>query len=144
VPPGKPLGKPPAEPNWLTVETVVEFNREIVAAGGEPHELRDLAALEAAIRHAWNVWVYFMDRDFAVLAARHFTSIAAARAFTDGNKRTAYRAALAFLDANGLVIALGDNRRPVDQLLEFFSGRLSNRGVVEWFRLWMEPKPAQG
>lgn len=140
MPPGKPPNKPPAEPNWLTVETVVEFNRKIVVAAGEPHELRDRAALEAAIRHAWNVWVYFMDHDFAVLAARHFTSIAAASAFAAGNKRTAYRAALAFLDANGFAIDLADNRRPLDQLLEFFSGRLSNRGVVEWFRMWMEPR----
>ena len=140
MPPGKPLGKPPAEPNWLTVETVVEFNREIVAAGGEPHELRDLAALEAAIRHAWNVWVYFMDRDIAVLAARLYTSLAHARAFAEGNKRTAFRAAVEFVETNGYDFTMPEQPHPIRRLLGYFDGKLGQSGVIEWFRLWMTPR----
>ena len=139
-----PPGKPPPEPNWLTVEAVVALNREVAEAAGEPHAVVNRAALEAAVKHAWNVWVYFMDRDFAMLAARHFTSIASASAFAAGNKRTAYAAAAAFLEANGHFLDLGDNRRPREQLVEFFAGRLSNRGVVDWFRLWMAPQNRSG
>src|SRR4051794_16705672 len=89
------------EPNWVPIETVIALNAEAVAATAEPHELRDRAALQRALAHPWNVWVYFMDRDIAVLAARLYTGLATARAFAAGNKRTAFRAASAFIEANG-------------------------------------------
>ena len=108
---------------------------------GEPHELRDAKALQSALAHPWNVWVYFMDRDIAVLAARLYTSLAAAAAFAAGNKRTAFRAAAAFVEPNGYRLDLPPDRSsPIDRLLGYFDGKLSQTGVVEWFRLWMTPK----
>lgn len=127
----------PSEPNWLTLDAVVAMNREEVARTGEPHELRDRAALQRALAHPWNVWVYFMDRDIAVLAARLYTSLADAHAFAAGNKRTGFRAAVAFVEANGFVLDMPPQRHPVDRLLGYFDGRLGQTGVVEWFRLWM-------
>ena len=63
-----------------------------------------------------------------------------ARAFAAGNERTAYRAATAFIEANGFSLDLGANReRAEQQLFEYFRGRLSQAGVAEWFRLWMTP-----
>jgi death-on-curing protein len=130
----------PAEPRWLSVEAVAGINREIVAATGEPHTIRDPAALKSAVAHPWNVWVYFMDRDIAVLAARLYTSLCGARAFAAGNQRTALAAATAFVGANGYELTLGDNRpSAVARLAEFSHGRLSQAGVGEWFRLWMSP-----
>ena len=128
-----------SEPNWLTVNAVVAFNREEVDKSGERHELRDRAALECALAHPWNVWVYFMDRDIAVLAARLYTSVANARAFAAGNKRTAFRAATTFVAANGYRFDMPPQRHPIDRLLGYFDGRLGQSGVVEWFRLWMTP-----
>jgi death-on-curing protein len=130
----------PAEPHWLSVEAVAAINRDIVEKSGEPHAVRDPAALKSAVAHPWNVWVYFMDQDIAVLAARLYTSLCGARAFEAGNKRTALAAAAAFVEANGYELALGDNRpNAVARLAEFSVGRLSQAGVVEWFRLWMAP-----
>jgi len=128
-----------AEPRWVPIASVIAYNREIVEKSGESHALRDLTTLQKAIADPWNVWVYFMDRDIAVLAARLFTSIATARAFEAGNKRTAFRAAIAFLEANGYAFTMPPQRHPIDRLLEFFDGRLGQAGVVEWFRMWMEP-----
>jgi len=128
------------EPNWVPLKTVVAMNRDEVERTGEAHELRDLASLQRALAHPWNVWVYFMDRDIAVLAARLYTSIAEARAFVAGNKRTAFRAATAFVEANGYALDLPPERHPIDRLLGYFDGRLGQSGVVEWFRLWMEPR----
>jgi death on curing protein len=125
------------EPNWLPFGAVVAFNREAVERSGEPHELRDLAALQRALAHPWNIWVYFMDRDIAVLSGRLYTSLADARAFVAGNKRTAFRAAAAFLEANGYTLDLPPQRHPIDRLLGYSDGRLGQSGVVEWFRLWM-------
>jgi len=130
----------PSEPHWLTVDAVLALNRDAVAETGEPHRLVDRAALEVAVRRPWNIWVYFMDRDMARLATALLVAIAGARAFTAGNERTAYRAALALLEANGIAVELGDNReRAEEQLFAYFDGRLSQAAVAHWFKTWMSP-----
>jgi prophage maintenance system killer protein len=129
----------PAEPVWLSLDAVVAINREEVAKTGERHELVDRAALEIAVKRPWNVWVYFMDRDFATLAMSLLVAVAGARAFAAANEATAYRAALALLEANGLALDLDGNTRAREQLYEYFLGRLSQSGVREWFRMWMTP-----
>ena len=129
------------EPRWVSVEAVVALNREVVEKTGEPHLLRDRAALDIAVKRPWNVWVYFMDQDFATLAMALLVAIAGAKAFAAGNERTAYRAALALLEANGFAIDLGANRaRAEERLFEYFSGRLSQAGVADWFKTWMSAK----
>jgi death on curing protein len=128
------------EPIWVRLEAVVAYNKEEVEKTGEPHELRDRNALQRALAHPWNVWVYFMDRDIAVLAARLYTSLANARAFAEGNKRTAFRTATAFIEANGWALDLPpDQTHTIERLLGYFDGRLGQSGVVEWFRFWMVP-----
>jgi prophage maintenance system killer protein len=107
----------PSEPRWVSVEAIVALNREEVGKTGEPHELLDRAALEIAVRRPWNVWVYFMDRDFATLAMSLLVAIAGAKAFAAGNERTAYRAAVALLEDNGLTIDLGANRARAEELI---------------------------
>ena len=124
----------------MAIEAVIAFNREEVVKSSEPHELRDRTALQRALAHPWNVWVYFMDRDIAVLAARLYTGIANAHAFAAGNKRTALRAAVAFVEANGYDFTMPPQRHPIDRLLGYFDGKLGQSGVVEWFRLWMTPR----
>ncbi|MGD9615035.1 MAG: type II toxin-antitoxin system death-on-curing family toxin [Alphaproteobacteria bacterium] len=129
------------EPRWIPLEAVVAYNSEEVEKSGGRHELRDRAALQRALAHPWNVWVYFMDRDIAVLAARLYTSLANARAFAEGNKRTAFRAATAFVEANGYSFDMpSDQPHAIERLLEYFDGRLGQSGVVEWFRFWMTPR----
>ena len=131
----------PNEPCWLTVAAVVALNREETAKTAAPQQqLLDRAALEIAVKRPWNVWAYFMDQDYATLATALLVAIAGARAFAAGNERTAYRAATAFIEANGFSLDLGANReRAEQQLFEYFRGRLSQAGVAEWFRLWMTP-----
>ena len=134
-----------SEPRWVTVETVIALNREEVEKTGELHRLLDRAALEIAVRRPWNVWVYFMDRDFATLAMALLVAVAGAKAFAAGNERTAYRAAAALLDANGIALDLGANRaRAEERLFEYFRGRLSQVGVADWFKTWMEPVSPSG
>jgi death on curing protein len=128
------------EPQWVPIEAVIAFNRQAVEQSGERHQLRDLKALQDALAHPWNVWVYLMDRDIAVLAARLYTSVADAHAFAEGNKRTAFRAAVAFVETNGYAFTMPQQPHPIDQLLGYFDGRLGQSGVVEWFRLWTTPR----
>jgi prophage maintenance system killer protein len=126
------------EPRWVSVDAVVAFNREEVAKTGEPHQLLDRVTLAVAVKRPWNVWVYFMDQDYATLAMALLVAIAGAKAFAAGNERTAYRAAVALLEANGIAVDLGANRqRAEEQLFAYFRGRLSQAGVAEWFKTWM-------
>jgi prophage maintenance system killer protein len=128
------------EPRWVSVEAVVALNREEVAKAGEPHALVDRAALAIAVRRPWNVWVYFMDQDYATLAMSLLVAIAGAKAFAAANERTAYRAAVALLEGNGFTVDLGASRaRAEEQLFEYFRGRLSQAGVAAWFKDWMSP-----
>ena len=127
-----------SEPRWVSVDAVIAINREEVAKTGEPHQLLDRAALAIAVKRPWNVWVYFMDQDFATLAMSLLVAITGAKAFAAGNERTAYRAAAALLEANGFMIDLGVNqKRAEERLFEYFRGRLSQAGVAEWFKTWM-------
>ena len=129
----------PAEPHWIGFDAVVALNREEAAKTGEPQVLVDPAALRIAVKRPWNVWIYFMDQDYATLAMALLVALAGARAFAAANERTAYRAAVAFLEANGFVVDLGGNAaQATEQLFAYFSGRLSQAGVAEWFRMWME------
>jgi len=131
------------EPRWVTLEAVVAINREEAARTGQRHELLDRAALEIAVKRPWNVWVYFMDQDYATLAMSLLVAIAGAKAFAAGNERTAYRAAVALLEGNGLALDLGANReRAEERLFEYFRGRLSQAGVAAWFKDWMSPAGA--
>ena len=126
------------EPRWLSLEDIVAINREEVEETGEPHALVDRAALGVAVKRPWNVWVYFMDQDFATLAMTLLVALAGAKAFAAGNERTAYRAAVALLEANGITLDLGANRaRAEERLFAYFAGRLSQTGVREWFKDWM-------
>ena len=61
-----------SEPSWIPIEAVVAFNAEEMAKTGETHALRDRAALQRALAHPWNVWVYFMDR---VIASPYFMRV---------------------------------------------------------------------
>jgi prophage maintenance system killer protein len=131
------------EPHWVPVEAVVALNREEIEKTGEPHRLLDRAALEIAVRRPWNVWVYFMDQDYATLATALLVAVAGAKAFAAANERTAYRAALAQLELNGIALDLGANReRAEERLFEYFRGRLSQAGVAEWFKMWISPAAA--
>ncbi|HEX3953222.1 MAG TPA: type II toxin-antitoxin system death-on-curing family toxin [Stellaceae bacterium] len=131
----------PSEPHWVPLEAVIAVNREVVAATGEPHAVQNRKALQTALAHPWNVWVYFMDHDIGTLAGRLYTSLADAHAFTAGNKRTAFRAAVALIEANGFEFTMPpDARHPIDRLLGYFDGKLGQTGVNEWFRLWMTPR----
>jgi death on curing protein len=129
------------EPRWVPVDAVIAINREEAAKTGEPHQLLDRAALEIAVKRPWNVWVYFMEHDFATLAMALLVALTGAKAFAAGNERTAYRAAVTLLETNGFAVDLGANReRAEERLFEYFHGRLSQAGVADWFKTWMSAK----
>jgi death-on-curing protein len=64
--------------------------------------VRDENALESALARARQRWGYEEDADLARLAADYAFGICSNHPFRDGNKRTAFLAAVIFLGLNGL------------------------------------------
>lgn len=89
----------------LSFEQIVEFNQVLCADTGEQSVLRDPEGLDAAVERPWSG---FGDIEhFPTLydkAAALLHAIASRQVFENGNKRTAWAAAVAFLDVNGIDI----------------------------------------
>ena len=105
-----------------------------------PLTLRALRLLPAAFVLGAGPWLAAILLVVLPLALFASAFSLGARAFAAGNQRTAFRAAEAFLDANGYALDLGDNRLcAIERLRDFTAGWLSQAGVVEWYRMWMTP-----
>ena len=89
----------------LSFEQVVEFNRILCVDTGENSALLDPDGLDAALERPWSG---FGDTElFPTLfekAAALLHAIASRQVFENGNKRTAWASAVAFLDLNGIDI----------------------------------------
>ena len=93
------------EPVWVPLPAIITIHdRQISRHGGTPG-LRDRGLLEAGCARPLNRHAYDMDDVFELAAAYAF-GIAKAHAFLDGNKRTAFVTAGAFLRMNGYALSL--------------------------------------
>ena len=115
----------PSEPNWLSIEAVIEHNRLEMEATGEPHFLRDRGLLESALARPRNSFG-FGEEDLVVLAVGLMAGIAQAHAFEQGNKRTAFAAVRLFLLANGHDTTFDDDVSWADEIIA-----LVERGITE-------------
>jgi death-on-curing protein len=106
------------EPNWLPLEAVLKINRDAVAATGENYLLRDQALLESALGKPQNHWAYGDEDDVVVLAVQLLDGIAQNHCFEQGNKRTAFIAAVMFLKANGYDLTVPDGETPLGHWIE--------------------------
>lgn len=92
----------PPEPLWVPFEVLVDVNRRVTSATGEPHLVLSVALLESAWAKPVNRWSYQGEDDPVRLAVALMVAVAANHPFQQGNKRTAFEGGLAFLRANGL------------------------------------------
>jgi death-on-curing protein len=114
----------------------VEFNRRVVAKFGGRRALRNVSALKLALASPWNIWVHSKIDDPAVLAAALLADIASVNAFADGNKRTAFLCATAFIEANGYSFTMPDSEISAETLRQFAERRFGEKALAEWLRLW--------
>ena len=91
------------EPEFLTLEDVLEFHSEALRRHGGSDGLRDPGLLNSAIAQPQanfgGVWAH---PDVFSMAAAYAFHISENQPFIDGNKRAALAAALAFLILNGV------------------------------------------
>jgi death-on-curing protein len=128
----------PNDPQWLSVETVIEINRAVVAVTGEPHFLRDPGLLEGVLARPRNAFTYG-EEDIAALAVRLLAGVAQAHAFTQGNKRTCFVAMVQFLNVNGYDLAIDDTRRWADAVIALVEHRSTEEDFVRSIRPFVVP-----
>lgn len=106
-----------AEPVWVTPQRLIRLNRDIVEETGEPHRVRDAALLDSAVNAPRNLFHYENERDILRLAIRLIRSVGSNHPFEQGNKRTAFNGAFAFMGANK-VFYLGSDTLELAQIVE--------------------------
>lgn len=96
------------EPEWLSPAQIARLNEILVGITGEPHLVLNPSALDGAAHRPRNLWHYEGVFDHIILAVRLLEGIGQGHCFQQGNKRTAWNAALAFLRLNGTFVFLPD------------------------------------
>lgn len=111
-------------PVFLSSEQVENIHQTSIAQFGGTLGIRDRNALESAIYHPQNVYLYG-DGDLFEIAAAYAFHIAQAQAYLDGNKRTGVACALEFLGLNGVRISV--DSMPIYDLMIAIAERRATR-----------------
>lgn len=93
------------EPNWVADNEVIALHDEALLNHGGSPGIRDRGLLESALARPRQIFAYGGIESIVELAAAYTTGIVKNHPFVDGNKRTGYSAAVAFLILNGYRIA---------------------------------------
>ena len=109
------------EPRWLSVDDLITFNRLAVQKTGEPFSIRDQKLLESAWAKPQNHW-HYGEQDIVLLAVQLLLGIARDHPFEQGNKRTAFAAADAFLYLNGYQLDAPDGTPLADLMVQAIMG----------------------
>ena len=125
------------EPLWLSRQAIEIIHDEQLAEHGGAGGLRDAGLLESALARPQNLFAYG-EGDFCALAAAYAAGIVRNHPFVDGNKRTGFLAAYAFLGVNGLDL-IAPEAEAVVMTLDLASGEMSEEGFAAWLRDRTEP-----
>ena len=119
-----------SDPTWVPLRAIIVIHdRQIARHGGAPG-LRDPALLEMGCARAMNLAAY-SDADLTEIAAAYAFGIAKAHAFVDGNKRTAFVAAVTFLRMNGYAFR-PDPVEGVRMMEDLAAGDVSEGDFAAW------------
>lgn len=117
---------------WLDCEVLRAVHEEQLAEHGGAPGLRDAGLFESALARPQHLAAYGSP-DAADLAAAYGWGLARNHPFVDGNKRTAFVAALLFLALNGLDL-VADDGECVLTMLAVAAGELSEPAFAAWLR----------
>ncbi len=126
------------EPKWLGVESVLVMHEEQLAEHGGASGIRDLGLLDSALARPRNAWSYGQS-DLVALAALYAAGIMRNHPFIDGNKRTGFLAAYAFLYVNGLEI-IANEAEVIVQCLSLAAGEIDDTEFAAWLRENVRPR----
>ena len=118
----------------LTVATVREIHREVIAAHGGAGGLRDEGLLESAV--AAPQASFGGESPFANLtevAAAYLFYLCRNHPFLDGNKRTAFVVMELFLSLNGWILNAED-ANCISTMQSLAAGDLTEKALAAWLR----------
>ncbi|WP_149537045.1 type II toxin-antitoxin system death-on-curing family toxin [Siccirubricoccus phaeus] len=121
------------EPHWLDREVLLLLHRAALAEHGGLAGVRDHGLLDSALARPQNLHAYEGEGDLCRLAAGYAGGIVRNHPFADGNKRTAFIAAIVFLDRNGVVTELAEGEA-IAAMLDLAAGDLPEEGFAAWLR----------
>ncbi len=116
----------------IACETVLIFHDAQISEHGGAGGLRDEGGLSSALARAENLAAYG-DPDIFDRAAAYARGITQNHPFVDGNKRTAFVVAVAFLDLNGHELTAPEAEAVV-VFIRLAAGEFSEGELAEWFR----------
>ena len=128
-----------AEPRWVPRLVVEAAHLDQIREHGGLIGIRDENALESALARAQQRWAYEPTTELSRFAADYAFGIAQNHPFRDGNKRTAFLAAVIFLGLNGRVFEATDEE-VVETMLLVAAGDLEEDGIATWFEAHTRPR----
>lgn len=126
------------EPKRLGVESVLVMHEEQLAEHGGAGGIRDLGLLDSALARPRNAWSYGQS-DLVALGGLYAAGIMRNHPFIDGNKRTGFLAAYAFLYVNGLEI-VADEAEVIVQCLSLAADEIDDTEFAAWLRENVQPR----
>jgi death on curing protein len=117
---------------WVPLEAVLAIHDEQISEHGGIGGVRELTMVDSALARPRNLVAYGKP-DAAALSAAYAFELCNNHAFIDGNKRTAYVVAEAFLDLNGYAMEVSDDE-VVSTMLAVASGVMLEDQLAKWFR----------
>jgi len=118
------------EPHWLGLESILALHEIVVADYGGDASIRDLGRLQSALACPRHLFSYG-EPTMARLAAAYAVGIVEGHPFADGNKRTGFMAAAAFLEINGAEFVASEVEVVV-QTLGLATGEVSEAQYAQW------------
>ena len=122
---------------WLSREAIEIMHQEQLLEHGGLPGLKDENALEAALARPLNKAAYGEDDVFA-LAAAYLYGLTRNHPFSDGNKRTGFLAAYAFLLINGYSFE-AEQSVVIAFVLSVAAGDIDEEGATRFFRDFCVP-----
>jgi death-on-curing protein len=129
-----PSSASPTDPEFLTVDDVVELHAGQLARYGGAAGLRDEALLESAVAQPQaSFGGEWLHPDLWMMAAAYLFHLVQNHPFVDANKRTGLLSALVFLALNGIVL---DQATPAlyDLTVAVADGRLDKPAIAAALR----------
>ena len=120
------------EPDWLTLDDIIDAHDRQLAIFGGAAGIRDPGSLESAIDRPANKWRY-EQTELPELAAAYAFGIVRNHPFVDGNKRAGFMAMVGFLRLNGIRFE-PESSEATPTILALAAGELDEDGLARWIR----------
>jgi death-on-curing protein len=117
------------EPVWLEYDALIALHAATIMEHGGSPGLRD----DSALARAQNVFAYEGVEDIPRLAATYAFGIAKNHPFIDGNTRSAFLAAIVFIETNGLAFSATE-ADAADIFLGLAAGDVTEEALTDWLR----------